>query len=152
MGDGVLGRVIDNKNIKSIAKPEKIEFFEKNNIKIIHISSGSIHNLCLDENHNIYSFGCSKGGQLGLDENKLKELYKEINNIDEDKTTTPKKNKEEKHFYITEPQIIESLKGIEIIKISSGEAHNIALTSDGKCYVVIWFNSLIRFRFLLKYL
>ena len=145
VNDGVLGRKINNKNINGLAKPEIIQYFTKNNIKIKHISSGSIHNLCLDYNNNIYSFGCSKGGQLGLEENKLLELYKEINNIDDNETmssnsanissNTKIKENKEKNFYITEPQLIENLKNIEIIKISSGEAHNVAIASDGKCYV-----------------
>ena len=124
--DGVLGREIpqDKINSKGIAKPDKIDYFIKNNIKIIHISSGSVHNLCLDEKRNLYSFGCSKGGQLGLDENELNDLYSKNNNINKDN-----------NFSVSEPQLIKELRDIEIIKISSGEAHNAALSLDEKCYV-----------------
>ena len=125
--DGVLGREIpkDKYNSSGVAKPGKIDFFIKNNIKIIHISSGSVHNLCLDEKRNLYSFGCSKGGQLGLSEKELNNLYnKNFNNMNKDN-----------NFSISEPQLIKELKDIEIIKISSGEAHNAALSLDEKCYV-----------------
>ena len=67
--DGVLGREVKGEEKKlGIGKPGKITFFIKNDIKIRHISSGSIHNLCLDVKSNLYSWGCSKGGQLGFDE------------------------------------------------------------------------------------
>ena len=131
ISDGVLGREIPQLKPHSlgVATPGKINFFIKNNIKIRHISSGSIHNLCLDDKSNLYSFGCSKGGQLGIDENELSIIYKQNKN----KNNLP--NKEDKNFSISEPQLIKSLKDIEIIKISSGEAHNAALSVDGKCYV-----------------
>ena len=113
-----------------VATPGKIDYFIKNNIKIRHISSGSIHNLCLDDKSNLYSFGCSKGGQLGLDENELSIIYKQNN------TNNKTSNKEkDNNFCLSKPHLIKSLKDIEIIKISSGEAHNAALSIDGKCYV-----------------
>ena len=120
ISDGVLGREIPKgkENCSGLALPGKINYFIKNKIKIRQISSGSIHNLCLDDKSNLYSFGCSKGGQLGLDEKELSLIYKKKNN-----------------FYVGEPRLIKSLKDIEIIKISSGEAHNVALSIDGKCYV-----------------
>ena len=130
--DGVLGREIPIQREKTagIATPGIIDYFIKNNIKIRHISSGSIHNLCLDDKSNLYSFGCSKGGQLGLDENELSIIYKQNN------TNISNKNKnKDNNFCLTQPQLIKSLKDIEIIKISSGEAHNAALSIDGKCYV-----------------
>jgi alpha-tubulin suppressor-like RCC1 family protein len=76
--DGVLGREIKGyEKALGIGKPGKIPFFIKNDIKIRHISSGSIHNLCLDFKSNLYSWGCSKGGQLGLDEKELAIIYKQ---------------------------------------------------------------------------
>ena len=130
--DGVLGREIkgDDKGL-GIGKPGKITFFIKNDIKIRHISSGSIHNLCLDVKSNLYSWGCSKGGQLGFDENELAAIYKQNNNNSKEKNEIGKDN----NFCVREPKLIKSLKDIEIVKISSGEAHNAALSIDGKCYV-----------------
>ena len=120
VSDGVLGRSIPKgkENCSGIARPGIIDYFIKNGIKIRHISSGSIHNLCLDDKSNLYSFGCSKGGQLGLDEKELSSIYKQ----------------KENNFCVNVPHLINSLKDIEIVKISSGEAHNVALSIDGKCY------------------
>ena len=133
--DGVLGREIkgDEKNL-GIGKPGKITFFIKNDIKIRHIASGSIHNLCLDEKSNLYSWGCSKGGQLGFTEKELEAIYKQ-NNINNSKYNSKKEIEKDNTFCVKEPKLIKSLKDIEIIKISSGEAHNAALSIDGKCYV-----------------
>ena len=126
--DGVLGRNVSEGDVTCVSKPGIIDYFIKNNIKIRHISSGSIHNLCLDNKSNVYSFGCSKGGQLGLDEEELSKIYKE--NMD----SNIGKNKYN-NFCVREPKLIKNLQDIEIIKISSGEAHNVALSVDGKCYV-----------------
>ena len=136
ISDGVLGREIPNikENCTGIAEPGIVNYFIKNNIKIRHISSGSIHNLCLDDKSNLYSFGCSKGGQLGLDEEELSTIYKHNNNNLKNNKNNLKKEKEN-NFSINEPKLIKALKDIEIIKISSGEAHNAALSLDKKCYV-----------------
>ena len=78
--DGVLGRESRGEDWGvGVGKPGIIPFFLKNDIKIRHISSGSIHNLCLDNKSNLYSWGCSKGGQLGFDEKELNVIYKQNN-------------------------------------------------------------------------
>ena len=59
-------------------------------------------------------------------------LYKQNNNNLNKNNINKEK---EKNFSINEPKLIEILKDIEIIKISSGGAHNAALSLDGKCYV-----------------
>ena len=137
--DGVLGRGIKGyEKALGIGKPGKIPFFIKNDIKIRHISSGSIHNLCLDVKSNLYSWGCSKGGQLGLDEKELAVIYKQnyLNNSNSnDKNKQNSEIENDNNFCLKEPKLIKSLKDIDIIKISSGEAHNAALSIDGKCYV-----------------
>ena len=137
--DGVLGRDIKGyEKAKGIGKPGKITYFIKNDIRIRHISSGSIHNLCLDVKSNLYSWGCSKGGQLGLDEKELSIIYKQnyLNNSNSnDKNKQNSEIENDNNFCLKEPKLIKSLKDIDIIKISSGEAHNAALSIDGKCYV-----------------
>ena len=137
--DGVLGRDIKGyEKVKGIGKPGKITYFIKNDIRIRHISSGSIHNLCLDVKSNLYSWGCSKGGQLGLDEKELSIIYKQnyLNNSNSnDKNKQNSEIENDNNFCLKEPKLIKSLKDIDIIKISSGEAHNAALSIDGKCYV-----------------
>ena len=118
--DGVLGyESID----EVIFNPTKITSLTRRKIKIKKISCGSIHNLLIDNNGQIYSFGCSKGGQLGLEINVLEKLFKQYN-----------KGQKEENSSIYNPMSIDSLNNININKISSGEAHNLALSSDGKCY------------------
>ena len=139
ISDGVLGREppLDT-NCPGIAKPGKINYFTKNNIKIKHISSGSIHNLCLDDKSNLYSFGCSKGGQLGLDEKELSVIYKQNQNNIYNKLGTKdiiKEIEKENNYCAIEPQLIKELKDVEIVDISAGEAHNVAISSEGKCFV-----------------
>ena len=136
--DGVLGREPpQDSNSPGVARPGKINFFTKNNIKIKHISSGSIHNLCLDDKSNLYSFGCSKGGQLGLDEKELSVIYEQNqNNIYKLKTKDIiKEIEKENNYCVIEPKLIKDLKDVVIVDISAGEAHNAAISSEGKCFV-----------------
>ena len=138
ISDGVLGRESLDRNCPGVAKPGKINYFIKNNIKIKHISSGSIHNLCLDDKSNLYSFGCSKGGQLGLDEKELSVIYKQNQNNIYNKSKTKdiiKEIEKENNYCVIEPQLIKDLKDVEIVDISAGEAHNAAISSEGKCFV-----------------
>ena len=118
--DGVLG--YDNID-DVIYTPTKIKSLNKRKIKIKEIACGSIHNLLIDNLGQVYSFGCSKGGQLGLEINVLEKLFKQYN-----------KGKKEENSFIFNPMIIDSLSNVFIKKISSGEAHNLALSNDGKCY------------------
>jgi len=46
--------------------PTKMEYFEKSNIKITHISAGSNHSAFIDENKIVYMCGLNKSGQLGI--------------------------------------------------------------------------------------
>ena len=129
--DGVLGfpnnNTINNKNNKNNSnykitfKPTLINFFKENNIKIKYISSGSIHNIVITNSGLLYSFGCSKGGQLGIDENTLLKLYSS--------------NKIKDDFSISTPTKIQNLENFQIKKVVCGEAHSIALTENGKVFV-----------------
>ena len=128
--DGILGinlnQSFDNKSNNNNSERKKIKSYEFNKIdfgeytnKIIEISSGTVHNLALTYDGKIFSWGSSQGGQLGL---SIKELltYPEFKN----------------NYYIKSPIQIPILKdkNINIIKISCGEAHSLALTNNGKVY------------------
>ena len=126
--DGVLGFANENNNTNKnknnnckIFKPTLINFFKENNIKIKYISSGSIHNIVIANSGTLYSFGCSKGGQLGIDENTLLKLYSS--------------NKIKDDFSISTPTLIKNLESFQIKKVVCGEAHSIALTENGKVFV-----------------
>ena len=121
--DGVLGINLNNKNNIKQFKFNKINFGEYTN-KIIEISSGTVHNLALTYDGKIFSWGSSQGGQLGLPL-KILENHPNFQN----------------NFFISTPinvQINDKNKNdnseINIIKISCGEAHSLALTNEGKVY------------------
>ena len=127
--DGVLGI---NSNLKEENKLNykfnKIDFGEYTN-KIIDISCGTVHNLALTYDGKVFSWGSSQGGQLGLPLEILEKQPKFKNNY---YVSTPvnvpiynKNNKTKNDGEINE---------INIIKISCGEAHSIALSNDGKVY------------------
>ena len=115
--DGVLG-LSDNK----IKKYEftKINFGIYTN-KIKEISAGTVHNLALTYDNKLFSWGSSQGGQLGLPEKYL---------ISQPNYQTS--------FFLSKPtqiSIYSKSKHLENIKkISCGEAHSLALTSNNVVY------------------
>lgn len=83
------------------------------NIK--YIACGSLNNLVINNKHKVYSWGSGEGGQLGHTENIL---LKNSNQTG----------------CLTNPLIVESLENLNIVKVSSGEAHSIALSNNGEVY------------------
>ena len=131
--EGILGIEIkeninntDDKNILKEYKFNKIDFGEYTN-KIIEISSGTVHNLALTYDGKIFSWGSSQGGQLGLSFQTLETIHGFKNN-----------------FFISSPINVPIIQKdnnpnnentkINIIKISCGEAHSLALSNEGKVY------------------
>lgn len=104
-GSGQLG-FGHNKNNPQLP-PTKIPFFINNKIVITEIKTGHGHNLCLDNNGNIYSFGWNKDGQCG------------------DGT---RKN-------ILKPQIIQYLAKYNIVAIKCGYHHSYAKSDDEKHFL-----------------
>ena len=126
--DGVLGIPI-NQNDKNKIKEykfNKIDFGEYTN-KIIEISSGTVHNLALTYDGKVFSWGSSQGGQLGLPLEELETIPGFTSNYYiPTPINIPIKNKN----IISNDENSE----INIIKISCGEAHSLALSDDGKVY------------------
>ena len=127
--EGVLGIEIKDNNNKNDLKEykfNKINFGEYTN-KIIEISSGTVHNLALTYDGKIFSWGSSQGGQLGLTFQTLETLPGFKNNY---YISTPI------HIPINKKEINTNNENneINIIKISCGEAHSLALSSEGKVY------------------
>ena len=110
--EGELG--LKDKSIETY-KLTKINFGSYTN-KIIQISAGTVHNLALTIDGKIFSWGSSQGGQLGLSEEFLLRLpgFKESYNI-------------------YEPIQIPCFNE-QIIGISCGEAHSIAVDKNGSIY------------------
>jgi len=115
--DGVLG--VENNELKSY-NFIKVNF-GKYNGRIKDISSGTIHNIALTDDGNIFAWGSFQGGQLGLSEKFLTQ-------------------QKLKNFSISSPILIPMKPEInnqeqtKIIKISCGEAHTIAIDSKKEVY------------------
>ena len=121
---GLLG--ISENKIKTYT-PTKIHFYgnNKNEIydgRMIDISCGTVHNLALTEDGKVFSWGSIQGGQLGFPSEFLINMNKKLNS--------------DKNLYLSTPTIIPffTKNNIEIVKISSGEAHSLALNNKGKAY------------------
>ncbi|CAK9300204.1 unnamed protein product [Gordionus sp. m RMFG-2023] len=89
-------------------KLNKCQFIEI--IKVKDISIGKEHILLLTDNLNLYSYGNSRHGELGIgDCQSSDKLY-----------------------------LIDALSGLNIVKISAGGWHNIVLTDTGDIYTWGW--------------
>lgn len=73
---------------------------------IVDVRAGGMHNLCLDKNGQVFSFGCNDEGALGRDSSE------------EGSEFTPQKV---------------DLPG-KCLKISAGDSHSVCLLEDGKVY------------------
>ena len=125
--DGLLGQL--DKELKTY-KPIKINFIAKNeeneieeyNGKIKNISCGTVHNLALTDDGNIFSWGSFQGGQLGISS----ELLLDTTNVEI----------KEKKLFLSIPSLVPffSKNSVKIEKVSCGEAHSLALSEKGKVY------------------
>ncbi len=64
-GENIFGQLVIGKCDLKEYKLCKIEYFERNNIKILAIKCGSHHSLCIDSNHIVYAWGQNDKGQCG---------------------------------------------------------------------------------------
>eukprot|EP00486_Rosalina_sp_Unknown_P014397 CAMPEP_0201596100 /NCGR_PEP_ID=MMETSP0190_2-20130828/192890_1 /ASSEMBLY_ACC=CAM_ASM_000263 /TAXON_ID=37353 /ORGANISM="Rosalina sp." /LENGTH=184 /DNA_ID=CAMNT_0048056325 /DNA_START=1194 /DNA_END=1745 /DNA_ORIENTATION=- len=65
-------------DVSAIYTPQKIEWFIINCIKIVDIECGLYHNLAMDEEGRIYSWGHAKRGQCGNGEDDIDMEYVDI--------------------------------------------------------------------------
>ena len=93
-----------NQNINS---PTNISIIN-DNMKAISASCGNEHTLILKDDNSVYAFGCNEDGELGLKDKNIK---------------TYKPNKINFGKYSN-----------QIIQISAGTVHNLALTKDGRVF------------------
>jgi alpha-tubulin suppressor-like RCC1 family protein len=94
-------------------QPFKIETLKD---RIFQISGGDGHTVAIDIMGKVYSWGASACGQLGL--SYMKDLPTDI----------------EGYPYQPTPRVVELLSDAKILQISCGDAHTVALSSDGKLY------------------
>ena len=108
-GQPVLDRfnsIIDYENFSNHQPtPRLIKYIQE---KIINIYCGGYHNMALSEKGVVYSWGDNEKGQLGMGYNK--EIRPILNSVI--------------------PKPIEVFKGKDIIKLSCGESHNIAIVRE----------------------
>ena len=79
-----------------------------NNFRAISAACGNEHTLVLKNDNSVYAFGNNEEGELGLQDNKIKTYT--FNNINFGKYSN------------------------QIVQISAGTVHNLALTKDGKIF------------------
>nr|XP_031849691.1 probable E3 ubiquitin-protein ligase HERC4 isoform X1 [Nomia melanderi] len=74
---------------------------------IVQVACGMKHTIALTNNGELYSWGCNKEGQLGLDADVKNEL---------------------------KPKLVNSLEGIPIVHIACGGYHSIAISKSGSVF------------------
>lgn len=95
--------------------PKKVEFFEKNNIKVKKITAGMYHTVALTTTGDLYSWGRGLYGVLGNSSNQYS-MEPELN----DELSTLRK---------------EDPEGKEIMKLDSADEYTGVLMRDGSLYV-----------------
>lgn len=111
------GGVLGHRNCNNCMYPKMIlslkEFY------VAKVDAGGFHSLALTKEGHIYAWGRGEGGQLGIEREELM-----------------KKNQE---MYVDFPtRIFDALENQRIMQVACGEAHNLALTDEGKVYAWGW--------------
>jgi len=86
------------------------------NKQILSVSAGDGHTVCVTKNGNVYSWGASACGQLGLEG---------IESMPKDSEGYPCQ---------PSPCLIKLLMNVKVKEVACGDAHTIALTNEGKVY------------------
>ena len=112
-GDTTNGRLglSDTKDRDYVHRPEEIEYFKKNEIRIIDIKCGGLRSLALDDRGNVYSWGNNRNGECGH--------------------TQP----EYFGFDICQPKKIEFFDEFMVDNIKCGWDHSYVHTKDGGHYL-----------------
>lgn len=93
-----------------------MEIEQLRNKGIYKIAGGDGHTVAVDLKGNVYSWGASACGQLGL--SSMKDLPTDI----------------EGYPYQPTPRLVELLLNIVVTQIACGDAHTVALTNEGRLY------------------
>ena len=83
---------------------------------VYQIAGGDGHTVAVDIKGNVYSWGASACGQLGLP--SMKDLPTDI----------------EGYPYQPTPRLVDLLQTIKVVQIACGDAHTVALTNEGRLY------------------
>ena len=100
----------------SRVQPFPLEIEQLREKGVYQIAGGDGHTVAVDIRGNVYSWGASACGQLGL--SSMRDLPTDI----------------EGYPYQPTPRIVDLLSNIKIVQIACGDAHTVALTNDGKLF------------------
>ena len=106
----------DESNKPYLPIPQILETIKE--VKMIDIVCGKYHNISIDNNGNVFSWGNAQYGQLGI---------KNIFNLDKN---------EDNCYYCPIPYKLKQLKekNIYIMKAACGDEHSLLLSTEGKIY------------------
>ncbi|KAK5715093.1 hypothetical protein LTR15_010509 [Elasticomyces elasticus] len=79
---------------------------------IVSIMTGSYHSFAIDRNGNVYSWGLNNFGQTGVSDNAGQD-----------------------DALVLKPQVVDALKGKDVISIKGGGHHSLCATANGDCLV-----------------
>ncbi|XP_018392774.1 PREDICTED: RCC1 and BTB domain-containing protein 1-like [Cyphomyrmex costatus] len=97
---------IDVENESVLSSPTPMRLDSLHGKKVVYIACGATFTIVIMDNGNVYSWGSNKYGQLGVGDERDRQMPCQLN----------------------------SLKGIVIVKVACGYAHTLALTDEGNLY------------------
>ncbi|KAM3614716.1 uncharacterized protein V6R79_018418 [Siganus canaliculatus] len=103
LGQGDVGQLGQGGDVIERKKPALLSLPEK----IVQVTAGGMHTVCLSDSGNVYTFGCNDEGALGR------------STTEENSETLPGKV---------------ALDG-KVVQVSAGDSHTAALTDDGAVYL-----------------
>lgn len=128
-----LGPEAKNKEVK---RPRLNKFLNRDEVKIISFAVGGMHTIALDEEQNIWSWGCNDVGALGRDTSNVKENLKDMdgnNSSDDDdgdlneSESTPQKIPREDI-----PDLQD--KDVKVVQLAATDNLSCILLSNGEIY------------------
>jgi alpha-tubulin suppressor-like RCC1 family protein len=114
-----LNQYKDQKELKEISSPiNRVALFGLNN-RATQVSCGDSFTLVLNEKHQLFSFGKSSHGRLGIGNPNLK-----------DQDITGNGNGNIAGDCINEPEKVEAVKNEKVVQISAGCRHSACITGN----------------------
>ncbi|XP_068179989.1 regulator of chromosome condensation [Antennarius striatus] len=102
LGQGDVGQLGQGEDVMQRKKPSLVSLPEK----IVQVTAGGMHTVCLSDTGNVYTFGCNDEGALGRDLTLGSEMVPGKVALDE-----------------------------RVVQVSAGDSHTAALTDDGSVYI-----------------
>mmetsp|Transcript_2002 Transcript_2002/g.1881 ORF Transcript_2002/g.1881 Transcript_2002/m.1881 type:complete len:440 (+) Transcript_2002:510-1829(+) len=118
------GGVLGHGNTHLIMYPKMIQSLK--NTKISSIEVGAFHTIAISREGHLYVWGRGEGGQLGLQQEDLIKVMKDLGIASEDP------------FIHTPRRLYGELANKKIIQVACGEAHTLALTDSNEVYGWGW--------------